>query len=642
MSPFWQKYVAFALVLGVSAALAAPVAVPRAVSINSLPLHPVIESKWLDSGREGLPVWFLPRLGVTAHREGNDLELNYAGRTLRFSGGHWSGNVAGAERLSPPEPYGWSRSLHVTLEALRLLGVPMTGTATTLNVQVRSPAPPALPASPAPAPQSALPAALVPLPASKTPRSPLSQSASSQSAPQPSPSVPLIGPRVTDVRSSLTPLRGVLSQRIVLDLSGPAQYSVQRLSGQLSVFLLGASAQPLTQKMESGDTLSLAPAVNAQGRPGVEVRLQTAGVLGAVQTLSNPDRLVIDSALDAKDGAPPPVQEEALPQGVSLRALGSLSLLSFDPARFTPRVVSAPLGSALSVAELVRRAGGVAGVNGGYFDPPSNLSVDFVTVSGQLLSSSLEKRAAVGFDARGNVLFGYPRPRYILEGNFGSLLVNAVSAKSSPQLLSAFVGDGRTAVGNAQLLTLLLPSLGAVTVQCAAFGAVVPPVGTLALSFDPTRFPQLPRTAGAPLNVRLDYQLSSWANVREGVAAGPLLLSGGKMVLDPAREAFNVSGSIWRPTRQVAFALYRGRPTIAFLESGTPETFAAALQRAGVSDALRLDSGSSATVYVAGGYLGTGGYLNTVWSRPVPNAIVLVPRSGPSTALRLSQSARHP
>ena len=104
-----------------------------------------------------------------------------------------------------------------------------------------------------------------------------------------------------------------------------------------------------------------------------------------------------------------------------------------------------------------------------------------------------------------------------------------------------------------------------------------------------------------------------------------MLLQGGQIVLDPAREAFNVLTGVWRPTRQVAFAIYKGQPTLAFLEFGTPETFARALHSAGVQDALRLDSGSSATVFVSGGYLGTGGYLNTVWSRPVPNAIVLVP-----------------
>ena len=38
------------------------------------------------------------------------------------------------------------------------------------------------------------------------------------------------------------------------------------------------------------------------------------------------------------------------------------------------------------------------------------------------------------------------------------------------------------------------------------------------------------------------------------------------------------------------------------------------------------DSGSSASAYLTGGYGNLGGYLNTVWGRPVPNAIVFVPK----------------
>lgn len=762
------------MVLG-SAALGA--GVPRAISINGAALHPVIESKWLPSGREGLPVWFLPRLGIQTRNDPQNLWLVYGASSLHWEAaagkGRWTG-PSGAQRLGPPESYGGS--LHVPLDALRLLGLPMLGDDTSLNVTVSraarelpvaappsaslasvnsvastssgravpvpKPVAPAVSVAAVTAPASATtqpstpkasakaanttpgnkaavavtkpqpsvtvpanltrppaatapsrPTTLPPLPAAPTvtlsravsitaprasveitapvsviPVSAISVSATpisnpptsapgpapvsrpaptntassstnpsgttsssntpSSPAPLPSPEVPIIGPRVTGIRSSLSTVRNIAAQRLVIDLTGPVQYSVQRggNGSQVSVFLLGASAAPaqLTpQRLDSGDLLSLTAGSNAAGRPGLNLRLQTRGAVGQIQTLQNPDRLVIDSAAATDDSSPPPINEAALPQGVSLRVLGAVSLLSFDPALFKPRVVAAPVGSALSVAELVRRVGGVAGVNGGYFDPPSSLGVDFVTVAGQMLSSSLEKRAAVGFEPQGKVIFGYPRPRYFAEGDFGSVLVNTVSSRANPALLTAFVGDGRTAVGAAGLTTLLVDGGKVLRVSNTP---LVPAVGIMALSFDPARFPALPRSMGAKLNVRLDYQLQSWDGVREGLAAGPLLLQGGKVVLDPVREAFNIYTGIWRPTRQVAFAVYEGQPTIAFMDFGTPESFAAALQRAGVSDAMRLDSGSSATVFVTGGYLGNGGYLNTVWSRPVPNAIVFVPK----------------
>ena len=118
-----------------------------------------------------------------------------------------------------------------------------------------------------------------------------------------------------------------------------------------------------------------------------------------------------------------------------------------------------------------------------------------------------------------------------------------------------------------------------------------------------------------------------------------LLVQAGRAVTDPRREGFDTAASIWRPTRQVALGLWRGQPTIAYLESGTPEAFAAALVQAGLSDALRLDSGSSATAYSTSGYGDLGGYLNTVWSRPVPNAIVFVPKVTGGGAVRVPQAS---
>ncbi len=656
------------MVLGLLGAVqaqgAAPQRAPRPISINGQALHPRIESKWLASGREGLPVWFLPRLGVVTR---NDLEtheiwLEYNGAKLHYAQGHWAG-LANAERLSKPEAYGPGDSLHVSLDTLRLLGVPVQGTPAGLNVKVSAAAQVAAPTKPAVAqpsvpkvPVAAKPPSVPPLslpagagrgrqttaPARKlltaavlTPPNTARPNNPVQPAPSPSPSVPIIGPRITEVRSSLTPVRRIQAQRIVIDLTGPVDYSVQRGAGQVSVFLLGASGESVVQKLDSGAELRIAPGINAAGQAGMNVQLEGAGTVGQIQTLQNPDRLVIDSATSSGDESPPPINEAALPQGVTLRQWGGLSLLSFDPARFVPRVVAAPIGSALSVAELVRRAGGVAGVNGGYFDPPSGLSVDFVTVGGQMLSASLEKRAAVGFDARGAAQFGYPRPRYFVTGDSGAgspgrVQVNTVSARPQPTMLNVFVGDGHTTIASGTgLTTLLLSKTGEanqMTISRVVVGGVVVPSGVLALTFDPARFGQLPRTVGGKLTLRLDYQLAGWENIQEGLAAGPLLLQGGKVVLDPVREAFNVYTGIWRPTRQVAFAQYQGQPTLAFLDFGTPEGFAAALQRVGVSDAVRLDSGSSATVFVTGGYLGNGGYLNTVWSRPVPNAIVLVPK----------------
>ncbi|WP_419866872.1 phosphodiester glycosidase family protein [Deinococcus xianganensis] len=572
-------------------------------------------------GGEMLPVWTLPRLGVTVRNDPSDLRLLLGARELRYApatGWRAVGFTLGA-KLPVPQLSGGS--LFVPLAALNALGLSvLADTPALLDFAAPASVPAAtLPPSPdlaqTPAPGGASGTTPAPVPAP----SPLPQ-------PQPQPTFAV---NLDTVRVSRTLHRTVEVQRVVLELSGAAQSTVTRLQNGLTVTLSGVSVTPGTQTLESGDTLTL-----TQTPQGASVGLTTGGGRSEIFTLNNPERIVIDTTTYLDSSVPPPVDPDALPDGVTYRPLGNLHLLSFDPAIYQPRVVSAPTGQASGVADLVRRVGGAAGVNGGYFDPGTHLPVDLVATGGLMTAPSLEKRATLGFTAQGDTLFGYPRPRYVLSGAGFSVTVNSVRAKADPTLLTAFVGDGRTRVG-ADRLTTLLVTPGAASVGSALTGVVTPPAGTLAFTFDPARFPQLPRAAGAPLSAALNWRADDgWNAATDALSAGPLLVQGGRVALDPAREGFNTAASIWRPTRQVAFGTLAGQPTIAFLTHGSPEAFAAALARAGVRDAVRLDSGSSATAFVTGGYANLGGYLNTVWSRPVPNAIVLVPRADASPAAR--------
>nr|WP_240741669.1 phosphodiester glycosidase family protein [Deinococcus sp. KSM4-11] len=624
---------------------------------------------------ELIPVSALPRLGVAVRNDPQDLRLVLGARELRFS--PVSGWKALGFTLAAPLalPQVQEGNLLVPLSALTGLGVviladtpnlldfaapamvpaatlPPSSTAATPAPAAQAPAPPATPrpAVPAATPPATTtivspPAAVVPVPvatppvaAPTTPTPAVPASIELQPVPMPAMTAPPLVPGVAvtpppvstralanldTVRVSRSMYRTVEVQRVVLEFSDVAPYSVGRETAALSLQLPGVTAQAQTQALPSGDTLAI------QSTPvGSAVRLDTAGGKSSIFTLDNPYRIVVDTVTYTDSSVPPPLNPSALPDGVTYTQRGGLHLLSFDPDRFQPRVVSAPVGRAVGVADLVRGVGGVAGVNGGYFDPASNLPVDLVALGGVMTSGSLEKRGTVGFTAQGQPMFGYPRPRYVLGGAFGTVTVNAVRAKADPALLTAFVGDGHSSVGGTGFLTLQIAP-GAAVVARADGGAVVPPAGTLAFSFDPLRFPQLPHTAGDALTVTLNWQASDapWNTALDALGAGPLLVAGGRVVLDAAREGFNTAASIWRPTRQVGFGVMGGRPVIAFLEYGTPDDFASALAAAGVQVAVRLDSGSSATAYLTGGYGGLGGYLNTVWSRAVPNAIVFVPRT---------------
>ncbi|CAM3378882.1 Phosphodiester glycosidase domain-containing protein [Deinococcus saxicola] len=633
----------------VGAGLLAGSALARPTAIGGIPQSAGVDSRLLG-GSEMLAVWTLPRLGVSVRNDPQDLRLLLGKKELRYAPG--KGWTALGFTLSGtlPTPMIEGGSLHVPLRALGLLGVrviadtpgllgfaaPTSVPTATLLPSDGGPErpvirPPMAAAPSAPALTAAQPAPASPPPAVTPPPVPSEslpniQPVPALPAPTPPPLMPTLSvPKVANldtVRISRTLYRTVEVQRVVMDLSAPASQVISREAGGLSVLLPGVTVQGSQQTLPGGDTLTL-----AQTGAGASIRLGTGGGRSEIFTLDDPFRVVIDTTTYTDSSVPPPIDPDDLPAGVSYRNRGLLHLLSFDPALFQPRVVSAPLGRSLSVLDLVKTAGGVAGVNGGYFDPRSSLPVDLVAINGLMTAASLEKRATVGFTAGGEALFGYPRPRYVLSGPSGSVTVNSVRATPSAALLTAFVGDGKTSVGGTGLTTLLLTP-GSASVTRALTGQITPTARTLAFTFDPARFPALPVAAGAPLSVALNWQATDapWASAVDALSAGPLLVQGGKVVIDPRREGFNTAAGVWRSTRQVALGALDGQPTIAYFEYGTPEAFAAALAGAGVRDAVRMDSGSSATAYLQGGYGGLGGYLNTVWSQPVPNAIVFVPR----------------
>ncbi|PYE54228.1 phosphodiester glycosidase family protein [Deinococcus yavapaiensis] len=586
------------------------VAAARPVAIGGQLTSPRVETKTLPSGQEGLPVWFLTRLGVDVLLNSpSEIRLRFANRELRWTGA-WS-----TPSLSAPEQLGGS--WHVSLDVLRALGVTQVEDAPDI---VDFPAPAAQGLTPETAPASAY---FSPFPTPVQPPVSVPAPAPSPSpAPSAPPAAPEEGARLASTRTSRTLRRALETQRVVLELTKGAQYSVTRDERGVTLVLADTAGDVSAQTLESGDSLTVTP-----GSGNLHVRLET-GANGAstVFTLDDPPRIVVDTVTNLDPSVTPPPDVDKLPAGVMYRNVGKLHLVSFDDTRFEPRVVSAPLGQAKGVADLVRDAGAIAGVNGGYFDPKSALPVDLVARGGMMVAPSLERRATLGF-TDSSVLFGFPKPRYVLSGPWGSLTVNTVGAAARPQWLTLFVADGRTPVGAGDLVTLFL-DLGKNVVSGVANGVTMPRAGDVTVTFDPKRFPNLPRFIGGPAKLDLMWQANGWETVREALAAGPLLVDDGKVVVDPVREGFDTGSNVWRPTRQVAFAVLSGKPTIAYFEQGTPEEFARALASVGVTRALRLDSGSSATVFFG------GGYLNTVWSRPVPNAIVFVPKVSTTAAGR--------
>jgi hypothetical protein len=148
-----------------------------------------------------------------------------------------------------------------------------------------------------------------------------------------------------------------------------------------------------------------------------------------------------------------------------------------------------------------------------------------------------------------------------------------------------------------------------------------PALGQITFSLNPLAFPGFTANINDTVSISTVWSDPVFASAQDILAAGPKLVTNGLYAVNPTLEGFDTGKEIWRKTKQVAIGIdQQNNWVVAFLESGTPEEFANALVAARLKEAMRLDSGGSAQVFLAGGMLPNSA------SRAVPNAIVFVPR----------------
>jgi Phosphodiester glycosidase len=423
--------------------------------------------------------------------------------------------------------------------------------------------------------------------------------------------------------------RGV-NTRIVLELTRPAAFETKIEVGRASVRL--RDVETATRFFPVGSE----SVVRARLTPDLQDAILDLEINSRadlkVFALASPDRVVIDAQVPSG----PPQTPGPTPPGITTLETGigskKLTLVTIDPAKYSPKLSVAPWGGALRVLEHAKSSGAVVAANAGYFDPASNLPVDLALSEGGLRAYARGNRATLGLHPDGQPVFGTPKVRLNLSFQIadGTLEVpiNAIRPEPNPKWITSFVGDGFVPVGGEGFTTLVISShvsadgsLQPVVVDIRD-GLSIPEPGELTITYSPEAQPTLEKIEfGTGATVNLQWSDPSWTDVQHAIAAGPKLISNGQYVVNPQLEGFDPSKEIWRSTRQVGFGLdAQGRYVIALLEQGTPEEFAKALIAVGMREAMRFDSGSSASVYVSGGMVGGK------WGRTVPNALVFVAR----------------
>ncbi|MFN4069970.1 MAG: phosphodiester glycosidase family protein [Thermus caldifontis] len=372
--------------------------------------------------------------------------------------------------------------------------------------------------------------------------------------------------------------------RIVLDLPEPEPASKPPSEGQapgtLSLLLPylapGMTQVPWPKGM--GARVRLLPG-------GTELSLSFPGKLLRYRLfpLKDPERLVLDLyALEAE-------VEEPVAPGVRYR-----EVWAFAPEPLRLHLVEAERGRLIPVGRPGARAlpkdlakDALAVLNGGYFDPKSGTPIGLWVQDGVTVSYPYG-RVALLWDSF-SFFMGVPKFEAVVQGPQGERVrvgINASRARYTAYTAPGPVGrEGEeVALVRGDKVQDILPA-----------PQELPP-GTWALAF-PKGAPPFPLGPGDSLSLfgRLDPPF------RYALEGGPLLVREGQYAFDPNQENFRDPRPLQAVAPQAAVAWTReGRLWLLVSEPTTPGVLARALLSLGAWNALRMDGGGSAQLWVKG------------------------------------------
>jgi len=454
------------------------------------------------------------------------------------------------------------------------------------------------------------------------------------------PSPPLLGVRPSTAAPG--------QRRVVLDLAGPA---VVRGSEA------GVEVDLASRPDQRASLAALGLGARQQGA-SLALRSAGGGSLRRVFTLGDPHRLVIDLAGEAPatTAAPttPPrldprllgrlnrqLQWERVVRTVAGRPV-RLNVVRVDPSggdlELRPLMRDDGMEGLSSLVGLARRRDALVAINGGFFNRIRRLPLGALRERGRWLSGPILNRGALGWEPRGLPRFGRLRLEEALRDRAGNRWpLVALNSGWLQRGLSRYTRDwGATYRSLSEGERAVLLRQGRVQTvlgpETLAAGVALAEGETLVVA-----------RSGAPLGWQEGdtLDLESRPSHALGLAShvlggGPLLLEGGRPVLDGRSEGFSAAFLSQGAPRTVVGSDGRLLWLITLEgvddEGPTLAETAWLLHQLGLRDALNLDGGSS-TGLVMGG-------VHTVKGRGVAgavhNGLGLVPVEGGPTATRPS------
>jgi hypothetical protein len=407
-------------------------------------------------------------------------------------------------------------------------------------------------------------------------------------------------------------------ERLVIDLSGPAFASLGPAAGALAL-TLGATPNPSVVEAAIAappgpylGTLSATPV-------GSGIRLQASSSHPPrVTSQASPPQIIVDTRVDH-------LQPHSIAWAPGLRwqqryvAVGGQAFpvywLQIDPAQASLRPIWPDPTTVVGTAPLTtiaQRWQATAAINAGFFNRNNQYPLGAVRANNDWISGPILSRGVVGWNDQGQVR---------MERLFLQQILTAAGGRSFPiqAINSGYVQAGiglYTPAWGATYRPILADEIvvtvvdGVVTAQqpAATIGATGLPIPAngylLALRSFATAAPALP--LGQAVALASDLLPATMAAFPQMMGGGPLLIRDRTLVLDAGLEQFSPAFGTQAAPRSAIGLTAAGEILLVAVHHSplgpgpTLEQLAQIMLQLGSTEALNLDGGSSASLYLGG------------------------------------------
>ena len=296
-----------------------------------------------------------------------------------------------------------------------------------------------------------------------------------------------------------------------------------------------------------------------------------------------------------------------------------------------PALAGGGIGSLEGATSIQRRTGGVAAMNGSFFEPRRkghHLPIGLLVIDGRVVTKSLLNRSAMGITKEKKVLFGIPKLKgeVISLGSGKTVPVWGINRPRKNDEVIIYTSEYGERTRTNRFGTELVVE-GTTVTTVAEGNSQIPDDGfVISLHGSSRSFTdRLPIGSEVVLKLVL---MEGWERAVQVITGGPRLLENGKVVVHESIVRENFRGSILRPTARSAVGeLENGDLLFVVIEGvrgrsvgATYVELAHLLRKEGVQNAIGLDGGNSSTMSVRGYRVHPA---DKNGERPVSNAIII-------------------